>query len=315
MARRKAPPTRMQRSGRGHVYYLDGAKARGVTSILSDGIPKPALVNWSAGQTASFVVNRLNVARKPDGTYRIVADDLVADAITWNATRARPERVNSAEPLDRLALEKILKDIRYRDLDEAANRGTEVHRLAEDLAHGREIEVPDALAGHVRSYIRFLEDWEPTDAILERVVINRRWGYMGKFDMIAEFPGKVWPSGPRAGEPVGRALLDVKTSRSGIFAEVALQLEAYAHAETMITDPETGSEEPMVPVDWVGAIHVRADGYDVFAFDRGPDGRGDDAFRIFLYAAEIGAWLDWKDGAAASIRSDALAPPVEDGAS
>jgi hypothetical protein len=300
-ARKKAAPTRMQKAGNGHSYYLDGEKVPGVTTILSNGIPKPALVGWGAGTVADFVVNRLNVARTPEGNVRIVADDLVRDALAWNETRERKTKVGTGEELPRLALADILKNVRYRDLDEASNKGSTVHALAERLARGEEIEVPELLAGHVAAYVAFLNEWQPTGAILERVVINRRWRYMGKFDMIADFPG-VWSNGPRAGTPVGRGLVDIKTSRSGIFAEVALQLEAYRNAETMI---EGAGEVPMPVVDWVGAIHVRSDGYDVFSFETDPS-----TFRTFLYAKQVGEWLDWKEGPAATIRSDALTPPV-----
>ena len=50
--------------------------------------------------------------------------------------------------------------------------------------HGK---VPDEIAGHVRSYVDFLNEWNPYDAITERVIVNRRWRYMGKFDLLARF--------------------------------------------------------------------------------------------------------------------------------
>lgn len=276
---KRAPATRLTKSGRGHTYYLDGEKVPGVTTILSNGIPKPGLIGWGAGTVADFVVNRLTTARGSDGRTRIVADELVADALAWNATRERAEPVGN-EPLPRLALAEILKNIRYRDLEEASAKGTEVHTLARRLADGETIEVPEHLTGHVNSYLRFLEEWDPVNALVERTIVNRRWRYMGTFDLWAEFPGAVWSSGPWEGQPIGRGLLDIKTARSGIFAEVALQLEGYRNGETML---EGEGEVPMPEVDWVGAIHVRADGYDVYAFDTDPA-----TFRTFLYAKQVG---------------------------
>lgn len=287
---KKAPETRIQNYGSGHGYFLDGDKVPGVTTILGNGLPKPALLDWAAKSTSQFVVSRLRL----DADGRIVADDVVRDAYEWNRTRTRPERVSN-NGLDRLALEKILKDVRYADLDQASGKGTIVHRLGYELAHGLEVDVPEELAGHVESYIRFLDEWDPTDAIVERVVINRRWRYMGRFDLCANFP------------EYGRGLLDIKTSRSGVFAETALQLEGYANAETMIaghTDDGQAIEEPMPDLDWIGAVHVRADGFDVYRFERRPD-----TFRVFLYAKQVGEWLDWKDGSAASIKSDSLPAP------
>ena len=308
MARKPAPKTRIQRSGNGHSYYLDGEKVPGVTTILSNGIPKPGLIGWAANTVADVVVNGLATARAGDGRTRIVADELVKELLEWNETRGNHAvKVPKASALPRLELAKILSSIRYRDVDEAANKGTAVHGLAEKLARGEEIVVPEGLEGHVESYLRFLEEWDPRNALLERVVVSRRWRYMGKLDLLAEFPG-VWPEGdPLAGKPVGRGLLDVKTSRSGIFAEVALQLAGYGFAETMLDGVDEEGEVleiPLPPIDWFGAIHVRADGYDVFRFDV-----TEKTYRVFLYAKAVGDWLDFREGPASTVKSDALAPP------
>ncbi|HRE00728.1 MAG TPA: hypothetical protein PLV68_05480, partial [Ilumatobacteraceae bacterium] len=84
MAAKKAPATRIQNYGKGHGYFLDGEKVRGVTTIIGDGIPKPALLDWSAKMTAQFVVNRLKTAKRSDGTTAYIADDVIADALAWN---------------------------------------------------------------------------------------------------------------------------------------------------------------------------------------------------------------------------------------
>jgi hypothetical protein len=295
------PATRIITRGKGHSYLLDGKECPGVTTILDNGVPKPALVGWAAGTVADYVVNRLTTARGEGGKVRIVADELVRDALEWNATRDRPEPV-SDDPLPRLALANILKALRYRTLQEAGLKGGDVHRFAQRLIGGEEVLVPKHLEGHVLSYVRFLEEWQPRDVLVEFVVVNRRWGYMGRGDLIATFDG-VWSSGPWEGRPVGTALLDVKTARSGIFAEVALQLAGYKNGETLLHDD--GTEEPMPHVDWCGAIHVRADGYDVI-----PMNVDDGTFRAFLYAKHLGEWLDFKNGPAATVKHDIALPPT-----
>lgn len=312
--RRLAAKTRIQRAGNGHSYYLDGEKVPGVTTIIGNGIPKPGLVGWSAGACADIVTNNLQVARNEKGDVRIVADDLVRELLEWNATRgSHAVKVPNATVLPRGAIGEILKNIRYRDLDEASGKGTTVHSIAQSLAAGEEVTSPEGLEGHVESYVRFLDEWDPTEALLERVVVSRRWGYMGKLDLLASFPG-VWAEGTTfagrdvSGEPVGRGLLDVKTSRSGIFAETALQLAGYGFAETMLDGVDadgTAIEIPLPPVDWFGAIHVRADGYDVFRMNV-----AEREHRIFLYAKQVGEWLDWKEGPASEAKSDSLRPPV-----
>lgn len=295
---KRAPKTRIQVRGKGHSYYLDGAKVPGVTTILGNGIPKPALVGWAGGVVADFVANNLELADVA-GRQVVTADRLVAEALKWNATRGyRAAKVADSDPLPRLALAEILKSIRYRDSGQASAKGTEVHGLAERLAYGEEITVPEGLEGHVEAYLRFLDEWNPTDALLERVGVNRRWGYMGKMDLIAEFPG------------LGVGLLDIKTSRSGIFAETALQVSAYGHSETMIADGGE-TEEAFPEVDWFGAVHVRADGYDVYRFEEVTQAPEDPAFRTFLYAKMVGEFMD-RDGPAGSIISDSLPAPDGD---
>jgi RecB family exonuclease len=226
--------TKRINGGKGHWYKLDGAKVDGVTSVIGAGVPKPALPNWAAREVAAFAADNL---------------DLLAN-------------------LDRDAAIDLLKGAPWRDRDKAARRGTEVHALAERLVAGDEIDVPEELTGHVDSYLRFLDDWRPTDELIEVVVGHHAHRWMGTLDMIATLnDGRRW-------------LLDIKTTRSGIFGEVALQLAAYRHADFMLD--ADGREQPMPPVDACGAIWVRADGYDLV-----PVTADANVYRTFRYAQQI----------------------------
>lgn len=199
-------------------WYVDatGARIPGVTTILSDGMPKPALIAWAGNTTAEYAVNNW--------------DDL-----------------SSKKVAERL---KELKGARYAEKDRAAKRGTEVHALAERLTRGDMVDVPEELAGHVESYVRFLEDWDPAPILTETTVYHRRFSYAGTLDLVAELcDGRTW-------------LLDVKTTRSGVYGETAYQLAAYRYADRYL-DPVTGEPRDMVPVDACGVIWVRADGYDL----------------------------------------------------
>jgi hypothetical protein len=246
----RAAPTRRRNYGRGHGYFLDGEKleGRGVTTILSNGVPKNGLQYWAAKEVASCAVDERDI---------------------WEplAERARD------------AAWEYLKEAPFRDRDAAARRGTEVHRLAEQLQEGHEVEVPEPLVGHVDSYLQFMEEWQPTDPICEGVVISRKHQYMGTFDLIATLDK--WPGGPR------RVLLDVKTSRSGIYPEVALQLAAYRFAQTFLAHPDGKcDEEPMPEVDCCAALHVRDDGYDLIPV------RADlREFRVFQYVDQVARFL------------------------
>lgn len=242
--------------GRGHSYTIDGEKADGVTTLLRDGLAKPALLNWAANTTAAYAVDH------------------------WDELALEP-------PSKRL---EALKKSRYADLDQAARRGTEVHALAEKLVQGIEVEVPEALAGHVESYVKFLDEWEPEPILVEAVVASRRWRYCGTLDLVARLAGAVW-------------LLDVKTARSGIFSEVALQLAAYRHAEVYLD--RDGAEQSMAElgITRAGAIHVRADGYDVVPLDT-----SDAVFKDFCHVA----WTARMTKRMSGWRGDALRAPSEE---
>lgn len=262
------PPTRRQNHGNGHSYYLDGAKAPGVTTIIGDGMPKPALINWAAGAVADFVADRIHVA--PDGT--VDASRLVAEV----RQLAVENRKSMTEWSPTLA-GYLLKGLPNRNRDAAANKGTKVHKLAEQLIAGEEVLVPDELKGHVDSYVDFLEQMDPDPVAVEGVGISRRHRYMGTFDLLAEIDG------------LGLALLDIKTSRSGIFPETALQIAAYRYCETYLD--EDGLEQPMPDVEFTGAVWVRADGWDLH-----PVRADEAAHRQFLYARETKKFLDAERG-------------------
>lgn len=187
-----SPPVARVETKRGH-YYKDGAGQRipGVTTILGDGLPKAALINWAANATAEAAIN------------------------TWDELSDLPP----AQRLDRL------KRARYETTDKAKRRGTEVHGYAEHLVQGEQVTgIPDELRGHVENYTRFLDGFNVQPVLVEVVIVNYTHGYAGTLDLVAEIDCPtcnqrcVW-------------LLDVKTNEKGIYAETALQLAAYRYSE------------------------------------------------------------------------------------
>lgn len=223
--------------GRGHWYKIDGQKVDGVTTLISQGLPKPALPYWSARTVAEYVADNL-------------------------------DQVAGMAHMGRASIVAALKEVPWTARDAAAVRGTEVHALAERLIHGEEVDVPEHLAGHIESYVKFLDEWKPEPVIVEAPVGHRRWRYAGTLDMVVRLPD-------------GRTVIaDIKTAASGVWPETAYQLAAYRYAEVYL-DPE-GREQPMVPVDAGYAIWVRADGYDVI-----PVECGERVFKDFLHIAWV----------------------------
>lgn len=267
-AKAPKPATRRQNHGSGHSYYLSGQKVPGVTTIIGDGMPKPALINWAAGSVADFVADNIHVAA--DGT--VDASRLVAEV-----RQLAVENHKQMSGWSPTLAGYLLKGLPNRNRDAAAKKGTKVHKLAERLIAGEEIDVPEELKGHVDSYIGFLEQMEPDPIAVEGVGISRKFKYMGTFDLLADVEG------------LGRCLLDIKTSRSGIFPETALQIAAYRYCETYLDD--AGEEQDMPEVDFTGAVWVRADGWDLHSV------RADEAaHRQFLYARETKKFLDAERG-------------------
>lgn len=265
--RKPAQKTKRVNRGNSHSYMIDGTKADGVTGVLNGGVPKPALVQWAARSVAEYVVDEWD-------QVATLLDSAGKDAVV-----------------------ELLKGTPNRDRDKAAKRGTEVHGYAERIARGEEVTVPDELIGHVDAYLQFRDDFDPFDEIVEGVVFNRTHRYGGTFDLIATLRNRI---NPKTGQPM-RSLIDIKTNRSGPFAEVALQGVAYRYAELMLD--ENGEEVPMPPVDEVLCLWLRADGYDLIPFKADAE-----EFSFFLYAQQIAYFgsTHWK-----KVKGESLTPDTQ----
>lgn len=148
-------PARIRRinTARGHRYVDEhGQPMPGVTTILGDGMPKPALTRWAANAVAEYAVDH------------------------W-------DRLADASPSERM---KLLKGAPWAERDRKALRGTQVHAYGERLVAGHEIDVPDELRPHVENYARFLDDWDVQPVLVEATVYSLRWGYAGTLDLVAD---------------------------------------------------------------------------------------------------------------------------------
>lgn len=265
-------PIRRVRAGRGHVYKdANGVRVPGVTTVMGNGLPKKALINWAGNATADYAINH------------------------W-------DELGKMKPAARLAK---LQKARYEDRDAAANRGTEVHAWAEKYIAGERVHIPDEIAAHVESYIHFVDEWKPEPVLIEAVVMSHKHGVAGTLDLVADFPAELiarqrcFEHLADLDRPV-RALVDLKTSRSGIFGEVALQLAMYRSADVYLD--ADGVEQPMIPVDIVLALHVRSDGYDLYPIEAGPT-----QVREWLYAREV---AEFAEETSKTYVGEALASPA-----
>lgn len=227
--------------GRWHSYELDGARIPSVTKLISDGMPKPNLIDWAARAAAEYAA----------------------------------DHVDDIGRLDRDAAIDLIKSAHRRTTSAGAAKGADIHTVAQTLAAGGAVEVPEAIAGYVDAYVHFLEDWAPAVVAIEAPVVNRRWRYGGRFDVLEVLAGHELPS-----------LVDVKTGGSGVWPETCLQVAAYRAADTML-DP-AGTEAPMPPTNGGYALWLADDG----TYELMPLECGDDVFAVFLHVAHVAAFMD-----------------------
>jgi len=217
------PRNASSRGGK-RLYAWRDEKFWSVTTILSGGIPKPALPSWAAREAATFAVEHVEqVAALVDSGDAKAAADLIKGA-PW---RAR---------------------------DKAADLGTAVHAAVEALVLGK--PAPDRgedVAPFMEHFDRFVNDWNVTFTASEATVYSRAEKYAGTFDFTATIPRLA-----DLGYSGDRCLGDLKTGK-GVYPEVALQLAAYAHAD-FIGLPN-GDEVPVPEVDCGIVLHLRPTGY------------------------------------------------------
>jgi hypothetical protein len=220
------------------------------------------IVRRTYGTGHGYKVN----GRKFAGVTTIIREGMAKAALNqWYANTAASYAVDHWAELSGVMVSERIKAIAgaaNEDRDSAARKGTKVHQLAEQLALGWEPEIPEELAGHVAAYRLFLERYQPDPIASELVLANRRVRYCGTADLVTHLLGQIW-------------LLEIKTARSGIFRESALQACAYQHAEayTILGEDSDGLEHPMAElgIERCGALHVRSDGYDLRPLDTGEE--------------------------------------------
>jgi hypothetical protein len=235
-------------NAKAHRYWLDGKPIPGVTTLLGKGLPKPALPYWAAKCVAEYVIDN-------------------------------PEGVEQLRQMGRGPAVAALKGVPWEKRDEAAVRGTDVHAIAEDVIHGREVDVPEHLLAHVEGYTRWLDDFQVEPVLTERQVASRSLWYAGTFDAIVRIGDVTWG-------------LDWKTSK-GVYGSTALQVAAYMGAEFYVDDD--GGEQPIPEVDRIGVVHITEAGTCLRPF------RDREA-----------AWKDWRHVSWVASRIPAIEDQLED---
>lgn len=169
--------------GRQYINPVTGEASPSVTTILGQIGKGEALKWWAAAETAKYAVTMRD---------------------TWLQ-------------LDEQAAIDLLKREPLRSLNRAADRGTDVHAIADRYAQTGEIGQIVAHNGYVDALRKFFADHQPLPVLAECTV----WGdgYAGSFDMVCKLPAL----------DDALVILDYKTSKA-IYPDTAAQLAAYANA-------------------------------------------------------------------------------------
>jgi hypothetical protein len=213
-----APALASTGTGGHRVYTGQGREYPSVTAIISGGVPKPFLPRWAAKAAAEYAIGHLDHLRLlPPGQ----------------------------------AIREV-KQAPFTERDVAADLGDLIHAAVEAHATGRpRPDLPEAAAGYLAGFDRFVTERTPVFLLAERTVYSRHYGYAGTFDAIATLPG------------LGIVLLDVKTGNR-VYPEVCLQLAAYAAAD-FIGDPDRVTEQPLPEIHAGAVLHLRPGGYHLLA--------------------------------------------------
>ena len=203
-----------------HRYWMDGKPVPGATTLIGNGIPKPALMPWACKLIAEWV------------------DENPMEIERLRGSAGRYDLINT------------IKGLPNQKRDKAALRGTEIHDLGERYVQGEEIDVPAEHEAEVMGLAKFIEDLKLAPLIVEQSLGNRKHWYSGRVDFIGTSPYL------NNGEPV---IIDWKTSNN-VYGDTALQCAAYAKAEFWVTDNDPFTEMPMPDIAATYVAHITAEG-------------------------------------------------------
>ncbi len=244
-----------------YVHPDTGAKAIGVTSVLNM-LPKPFLQYWRGKVVAEFAADNV-------GT-------LVQMLLDAESARDKD--------LARKAAVDWIKNAPQRDTSRSAEDGTAVHDLCERIAQGIPTgPIHPDYQPYVDRFKRFLDEYQPEYVYIEDTVWNDTYGYAGSFDAIAKIQGEV-------------VILDLKTTRSGVHSEVALQMAAYANADYILRLEETPDsvvdvpepkavKVPLPEVTGAAVVHLRPDTSSLTPVSIAPE-----VFEVFTTLLKVYGW-------------------------
>jgi len=230
-------------------------------------------------QGSRFYVHPYDQGRKVPGVTSVLGMQPKNFLKYWAAKMVAEHAVNSWEFVSQMIRDDpdgavdYLKRTPDRETKRAADQGTGAHGLFEKMLLGKPIgPVSDSLMLFVAQYEDLLNNIGSfTTLRTEDTVWSEEHEYAGSFDAYMEIEGD-------------RAWVDNKTTRSGVYDSVALQLSAYAHADYLI-DGDTGEQLRIPEADIGLCFHVRPDFWAIYEPPIGDD--------VFEYFVALRKTFDW----------------------
>lgn len=234
-----------------YVCRPGGDPRPSVTTVINAMIHKPAFA-WAASELAA------------KATWDGIQDfnSIVSDErAKGNLVRVNGEKIPVDQATDEQVFLHWARKQFWVEWQKKADQGQLVHQMAEQLAAGQSLELPeDAKVGR---WLQTLWDTlNPTvlksETILAWQAPDPRHDTGGRLDAIWEldvsYGGKIYQ---------GTYLVDFKTGALGFDLEKALQVTAYAHMREVVFDDQGNfsSTCPLPPIDKAVLVYLNPDGW------------------------------------------------------
>ena len=248
-----------------HAYYWNGeGPFTSVTTATKLYDKSDALVGWAKKETAKFALRHL--------------DTLVEHRLHNSPMPGCPPCMKAYRPFSgQEAARKWVSSLPDYIRDAAADLGTRVHAVAEDLANGKEEAIEAELRPFAESYQRFMYERDPDYLEVEYMGINLTHGYAGTGDLMVRLDGVV-------------TAVDIKTHTKDeplpktYYPDTAMQLAACARFE-FIGKENDPTEYPVPQASAYAVLLLGRDGYRLI-----PYSVTQQTFEAFLHCLALHGW-------------------------
>jgi len=254
-----------------HRYFFNGkGPLTSVTTALKVYDRSEALVGWAQRETAKSA---------------LLHHELITDHLTHHQLIPTcPVCVASGQYWDGPADAAVqwLKRMPGYQRDAAADIGTRVHRLADQVARGELTEqIPEYALAHVEVYQEWRARFKPKYRFIEFGILSVDHDYGGTGDIVARIEKPI--------KAAGMWLIDIKSGGqlekgTGVYPEQAMQLAAYGKAGA-VGFPGEPKLFRMPPIDRYGILQIKPEGYRFVEMKV-----TDLTFEAFLHVLDLHRW-------------------------